>query len=54
MAEGVLVGRVAAVLRYPVKSMAAEPVEDVDVSWHGLSGDRRWAFVPAPSSQLSF
>ena len=45
MAEGVLVGRVAAVLRFPVKSMAAEPVEDVDVSWHGLSGDRRWAFV---------
>jgi uncharacterized protein YcbX len=38
VAEGVLVGRVAAVLRYPVKSMAAEPVEDVDVSWHGLSG----------------
>ena len=45
MSEGVLVGRVAAVLRYPVKSMAAEPVEDVDVAWHGLSGDRRWAFV---------
>lgn len=45
MAEGVLVGRVAAVLRYPVKSMAAEPVDDVEVSWHGLSGDRRWAFV---------
>jgi hypothetical protein len=45
VADGVLVGRVAAVLRYPVKSMAAEPVEDVEVSWHGLSGDRRWAFV---------
>jgi uncharacterized protein YcbX len=45
MADGVLVGRVAAVLRYPVKSMAAESVEDVDVSWHGLSGDRRWALV---------
>jgi uncharacterized protein len=45
MAEGELVGRVAAVLRYPVKSMAAEPVDDVDVSWYGLSGDRRWAFV---------
>lgn len=45
MADGVLVGRVAAVLRYPVKSMAAEAVKDVDVSWHGLSGDRRWAFV---------
>lgn len=45
MSDGVLVGRVAAILRYPVKSMAAQPVEDVDVSWHGLSGDRRWAFV---------
>ena len=45
MAVGVPVGRVAAVLRYPVKSMAAESVVDVDVSWHGLSGDRRWAFV---------
>jgi uncharacterized protein YcbX len=45
MADCVLVGRVAAVLRYPVKSMAAEPVENVDVSWHGLAGDRRWAFV---------
>lgn len=38
-------GRVAAVFRYPVKSMAAEPVDDVEVSWHGLEGDRRWAFV---------
>jgi hypothetical protein len=45
MVDGVLVGRVAAVLRYPVKSMAADSVDDVDVSWHGLSGDRRWAFV---------
>lgn len=40
-----LVGRVAAVLRYPVKSMAAESVDDVEISWHGLTGDRRWAFV---------
>jgi uncharacterized protein YcbX len=38
-------GRVAALWRYPVKSMAAEPVEAIDVSWHGLAGDRRWAFV---------
>ncbi|GLY29091.1 MOSC N-terminal beta barrel domain-containing protein [Kineosporia sp. NBRC 101731] len=40
-----LVGRVAAILRYPVKSMAAEPLESADVSWNGLPGDRRWAFV---------
>ena len=39
------VGRVAALWRYPVKSMAAEPLEEVEVSWHGLAGDRRWAFV---------
>lgn len=39
------VGRVAGVWRYPIKSMAAEPLETVDVSWHGLAGDRRWAFV---------
>src|SRR4051794_8227570 len=38
------VGRVAALWRYPVKSMAAEPLESVDVAWHGLVGDRRWAF----------
>jgi len=45
VSDGVLVGRIAAVFRYPVKSMAAEPLDHVDVSWHGLSGDRRWAFV---------
>ncbi|MEA2438885.1 MAG: uncharacterized protein QOH76_309 [Thermoleophilaceae bacterium] len=39
------VGRVAALWRYPVKSMAAESLEEVEVSWHGLAGDRRWAFV---------
>ena len=40
-----VVGRVAALWRYPVKSMAAEGLEEVEVSWHGLAGDRRWAFV---------
>ncbi len=39
------VGRVAALWRYPVKSMSAERLEAVEVSWHGLAGDRRWAFV---------
>ena len=38
-------GRVAALWRYPVKSMAAEELDEVDVAWHGLDGDRRWAFV---------
>ncbi len=39
------VGRVVALFRYPVKSMAAEPLETVELSWHGFAGDRRWAFV---------
>jgi uncharacterized protein len=39
------VGRVAALWRYPVKSMGAEALDDVEVSWHGLAGDRRWAFI---------
>jgi uncharacterized protein YcbX len=38
-------GRVVALWRYPVKSMAGESLERVEVSWHGLAGDRRWAFV---------
>jgi uncharacterized protein YcbX len=42
---GAEIGRVAALWRYPVKSMAAEQLEEVEASWHGLAGDRRWAFV---------
>jgi uncharacterized protein YcbX len=40
-----VVGRVAALWRYPVKSMAGEELDAVEVSWHGLAGDRRWAFI---------
>jgi uncharacterized protein len=43
--EQSVVGRVVAIWRYPVKSMAAEALAAVDVSWHGVAGDRRWAFV---------
>ena len=40
-----VVGRVAGVWRYPVKSMGAEPLDGAEVSWNGLAGDRRWAFI---------
>lgn len=40
-----MVGKIVALWRYPVKSMAPEPLESVEVGWHGLAGDRRWAFV---------
>jgi uncharacterized protein YcbX len=39
------VGRIVELWRYPVKSMAAEPLTEIDVSWHGFAGDRRWAFI---------
>jgi uncharacterized protein len=39
------VGRVAALWRYPVKSMAGESLERAEVAWQGIVGDRRWAFV---------
>jgi len=40
-----VVGRIASVFRYPVKSLALESVDSIEVDWNGLAGDRRWAFV---------
>ena len=40
-----VVGHVAGLWRYPVKSMAAEQLDGTEVSWNGLAGDRRWAFI---------
>lgn len=37
------VGHVEALFRYPVKSMAGEPVEVAELGWHGIDGDRRLA-----------
>ena len=39
------VGRVVGLWRYPVKSMGGEALAEAEVSWHGLAGDRRWAFI---------
>jgi uncharacterized protein YcbX len=41
----VQVGVVAKLWRYPVKSMAGEALASAEVGWHGLEGDRRWAFL---------
>ena len=49
-----VVGRIAALWRYPVKSMAPEELASVEVSWHGLAGDRRWAFIRAGSVRSGF
>lgn len=45
VSSSVPVGRVVGLWRYPVKSMGAEALTEVDVNWHGLVGDRRWAFI---------
>ena len=43
--DGVEIGRVVGLWRYPVKSMGREELTESQLSWHGLAGDRRWAFV---------
>lgn len=40
-----LVGTIAALTRFPVKSMRGEMLPETAVYWHGLEGDRRYAFV---------
>src|SRR5437868_9873121 len=37
-------GRISAIFRYPVKSMAGELLDVAKLDWHGIEGDRRLAF----------
>ena len=37
-------GHVCELVRYPVKSMAGAATESASLGWHGLDGDRRFAF----------
>ena len=39
-----VVGRVSDLVRYPVKSMAGTATVSAFLGWHGLDGDRRFAF----------
>src|ERR1043165_9721558 len=41
-----LIGHVRELVRYPVKSMAGTTTESAFLGWHGLDGDRRFAFRP--------
>jgi uncharacterized protein YcbX len=38
------IGRIEGLFRYPVKSMRGEPLDSAALGWHGLDGDRRYAF----------
>jgi MOSC domain-containing protein len=48
------IGRVVGLWRYPVKSMAPEPLTEIEVSWHGFAGDRRWAFIREEAPRSGF
>ena len=41
---GIELGHVGAIFRYPVKSMAGERLGSAKLGWHGIEGDRRFAF----------
>lgn len=45
MSELSPVGVISGLYRYPVKSMRGESLEQAHLYWHGLDGDRRYAFV---------
>jgi uncharacterized protein YcbX len=52
--EATIIGRIVGLWRYPVKSMGAEALCEAPVSWHGVEGDRRWAFVRNNKVQSGF
>jgi uncharacterized protein len=41
--HAIKVGSVAALFRYPVKSMRGERLDATELGWHGIAGDRRLA-----------
>jgi uncharacterized protein YcbX len=47
------IGEVAALSRYPVKSMRGEPLEVADLGWHGLDVTDAWPSVEATIAEVS-
>src|SRR5438045_1564328 len=47
------IGHVAALWRYPVKSMGGERIDSSLIGERGLAGDRRWAVVDAESGRVA-
>jgi uncharacterized protein YcbX len=44
MPMSLIVGHVSQLTRFPVKSMAGEPLEVAEIDWQGMEGDRQYAF----------
>jgi uncharacterized protein YcbX len=49
MSAGSLIGTIAHLQRFPVKSMGADPLQQGDLRWNGLHGDRQYTFVKTNS-----
>lgn len=45
MQDFIEVGKVKEIWRYPVKSMTGEQLQEAEVYWYGINGDRRASFV---------
>jgi len=39
------IANIKSIYRYPIKSMGGEELETAELRWHGIDGDRRYAFV---------
>jgi uncharacterized protein len=48
-----MVGTVAVLRRYPVKSMLGEDMDDADVAFTGLAGDRRMAVISRTTGKVA-
>ncbi|NUT06605.1 MAG: MOSC domain-containing protein [Hamadaea sp.] len=48
-----MVGTVAQLWRYPIKSMLGEQVSEAEVTERGLAGDRRWAIVDQVTGKIA-
>lgn len=46
---GELIGHVATLARFPVKSMGGEALDEAALGWSGIVGDRQWALVKEPA-----
>jgi uncharacterized protein YcbX len=46
---GGILGRVTALTRFPVKSMAGEAMDSAELRWSGLAGDRQYSFLRSDS-----
>ncbi|HYN26355.1 MAG TPA: MOSC N-terminal beta barrel domain-containing protein, partial [Pyrinomonadaceae bacterium] len=52
MATSEIVGSVAGLWRFPVKSMRGERIEQVELTGRGLVGDRAYALIDADTGKV--